>query len=81
VTQWLELAKTLSAIGFGTLMVLVLIGSYFGIWVWGKDYRQQVAEAKAREDIANARADKWEAIALRATGVVETFAATTIRRV
>lgn len=59
--EFLALAQKLSGIGFGTLLLLILIGSYKGVWCWG--YQLQKAEAAA---------ERWQAMALQAAGLAET---------
>jgi hypothetical protein len=36
----ITLGNRLGALGFGTLMFLILAGSYFDIWRWGRDVRK-----------------------------------------
>lgn len=60
-TGWVDLAQKLSGLGFATTLVLILIGSYRGIWVWGSQL--QKAEKEAAE---------WKAMALQAAGLAET---------
>jgi hypothetical protein len=61
MTEVLDFAQKLSGLGFGTFLVLILYGSYKGVWVWGR----QLHEAK--QDVA-----EWKAMALHAAGLAET---------
>lgn len=67
----LALAQKIATIGFGPLLVLVLIGSYFEVWVWGKQHRAVVADLVARLAKAEERGDKWQNVALDTAGVLK----------
>jgi hypothetical protein len=56
----IALAQKLGGVGFPTLLVLILIGSYYQVWVWGRELRK-MEESR----------DKWESIAFQATGLAE----------
>lgn len=47
MSEALALAQKLGSIGFPTLLVLILYGSYKGIWVWG--YQLRKAETDGAE--------------------------------
>jgi hypothetical protein len=50
-----------------TMLVIGAITGGRGIWVWGRELKA----AEARAERAEARADEWQAIALRALEVGE----------
>lgn len=57
----IDLAQKLGSVGFPTLLVLILYGSYKRVWVWGRE----LVEAKAD-------AQEWKTMALQAAGLAET---------
>lgn len=61
MNEFTEFVNRIGTAGFGTLMALILYGSFKGIWVWGKDYRKLEAEC-----------DRWMEIALRNTAIAAT---------
>lgn len=63
MVEILEFAQKLGGVGLGTLLILILYGSYKGVWVWGSQLRK--AEADAME---------WKTIAFQASGLAETTA-------
>jgi hypothetical protein len=56
-----DLVQKLSGASLGTMLILILIGSYKGVWVWGAQLR------KTEEESA-----QWKAMALQAAGLAET---------
>lgn len=56
----LDLANKLGGASFATLLILILIGSYKQIWVWG--YQLQRMEQESRE---------WKAMAMQGLGMAE----------
>ena len=46
-TEWIDWLERLGTASFGLLAGLALVGSYFGIWLWGRQHREHVAELKA----------------------------------
>ncbi len=71
MTEAIELAQKLSSVGFPTLLVIMLFGSYFGVWVWGRFHRETVAQYEARLAKAEASAERWQDMALRGAGLAE----------
>lgn len=61
MTEVLDLAQKLGGVGFGALLVVILYGSYKGVWVWG---RQLTAMEASR--------DFWQSAALKSLGIAET---------
>jgi hypothetical protein len=55
------IAQKLSSAGLATLLLVIIIGSYKGIWCWG--YQLRKAESDGEE---------WKRMALRAAGLAET---------
>lgn len=61
MAEAIALAAKLSSVGFPTLLILILIGNYYEVWVWGRQLRK-----------AEATSDKWQDMALRSVGIAET---------
>lgn len=61
----------IGSIGFGSTMILITIGSYKRVWVWGSELNAQCALTAKAE----ATASKWEAAYLSTVGLAETTAA------
>jgi hypothetical protein len=58
MVEVVALAEKLAAISFPALLLLILIGSYYEVWVWGRQHREAKAELK-----------DWKQIALRSLNV------------
>lgn len=70
----MDLFTFLNKIGgasFATLLVIILWGSWRGIWVWGKD--KTASETALLERVKRTENDRdwWRDIALRTTGIAE----------
>ncbi len=53
------------------MLVLVLVGSYYRKWVWGRELEELRTDYEKRlTELRDAR-NKYESIALRATGLAE----------
>jgi hypothetical protein len=76
----LTLAQKIATISFPVLMVVILIGSYWETWVWGRQLRECKAECAARLTASERDRDEWKAMALSATGLAETSLSITNRR-
>lgn len=61
MNEIIDIAQKLSGLGFGTLLALILYGSYKGIWVWGRQL------TRAEDDVK-----EWKSMALTAAGLAET---------
>ena len=70
-TEWIAWLERLSGAGLGVLASTALLGSFFGVWIWGRHHREYVAELKANhaEEVADlkaqlakseANAQRWE---------------------
>jgi cytochrome oxidase assembly protein ShyY1 len=77
--ETLSLAQRLATISGPVLMALILITSYLGVWVWGRQLREVEArcaatEAKADARVVEAKAEtrEWNDMALRSVGISET---------
>lgn len=46
MTEALELVRELSTVGFPTLLLLILYGSYKGVWVWGRQLQEKSLECE-----------------------------------
>ena len=77
MTDLVSLAKELSSVGFPTLMVAILYGSYRGWWVWGRTLLEMRDDYIQRLSKAEQAGDRWQAMALRATGLAEDSVAIT----
>lgn len=66
------LAQKLGGVSFATLLVFILIGSYYRIWVWGSVVTELRADFEQRILKYEASSERWQAMALRATGLAET---------
>lgn len=68
----IDAAQKLSGLGFGSLAVVIIVGSYYGIWVWGSQMRAREAEYERRLQKAEANAERWQAAYERTIGMAET---------
>ena len=46
MAEAITLARELGAVGFPTLLLLILYGSYKGIWVWGRQFEEKRRECE-----------------------------------
>lgn len=60
MVEAVDIAQKLSGAGLATLLVLIILGSYKGIWVWG--YQLQKAEADGQE---------WKRLAMQGIGMAD----------
>ena len=67
----LALYQKISSIGFAGVLFLILAGSYYRKWVWGYQLIEQRADFERRLLKSDAERDKWQSIAIRATGIAE----------
>ena len=58
------LLEKISSVGFPGLLMLILYGSYKGIWVWGEPCRAAIKKAEDATAM-------WQNMALQATGLAE----------
>lgn len=77
--ELISLAQKLGGIGFPTLLVLILIGSNRQVWFWASVVLELRARMEAQKLDYEARLlsvelarQRWETMALRATGLAET---------
>jgi hypothetical protein len=61
ISGLIDVVQKLSGASLATVLILILIGSYKGVWVWGS------ALKKAEDE-----AGQWKAMALQAAGLAET---------
>lgn len=78
--ETLVLAQKIASISFPVLMVVILIGSYWETWVWGRQMREVKANAAAELAKVERDRDEWKAMALSAAGIAETSVAIAKRR-
>lgn len=65
------LAQKLGGVSFATLLVFILIGGYYRVWVWGsalKDMQLDYEKRLSKYELSN---ERWMTMALRATGLAE----------
>ena len=67
----LLLYQKISSIGFAGILFLILAGSYYRKWVWGYQLREQREDFVTRLAKVEQEREKWQAIAIRATGLAE----------
>jgi hypothetical protein len=60
VTTILDIAQKLSGVSLGTLLLVILWGSYKQIWTWGRDLNAMTADR-----------DEWKKLALQSLGAAE----------
>lgn len=61
ITSLVDVIQKLSSASLATILILILIGSYKGVWVWGSQL------TKSEDESA-----QWKAMALHAAGLAET---------
>lgn len=71
MAELLAIASQLGGVGFPTLLVGIIWGSYKGWWKWGKDYVDLETKYEARLLKSEISSNKWEAMALEAAGLVD----------
>lgn len=71
MTEVLAFAQGLSGVGFGTLLVLILYGSFKEYWVWGRQLTELRADYERRLVKESDDKKEWRSIALSATGLAE----------
>jgi hypothetical protein len=49
IQDWVKVYEQIATLGFPAVMFLALVGSYFGIWEWGKAVRTRELKQDARE--------------------------------
>lgn len=68
IQTWAEFYEKLAALGMPVFMFLALVGSFFGVWEWGKTARANLAKAEQRE-VALIEKHETEIAELRASFV------------
>ena len=63
-SDWLGFLERLSQASFGLLVGVALVGSYFGIWLWGRQHRERVAELVAQIAKLEASEKRWQDMAI-----------------
>jgi hypothetical protein len=58
--DWITWVQRVSTLGFGTTLLLILVGGYYRVWVFGWTY------AELKKD-----RDEWKAIAMQHFGVAK----------
>lgn len=77
----MALAQKIASISFPVLMVVILIGSYWETWVWGRQLRESKTNCEAEVAKVERDRDEWKAMALSAAGIAETSVAIARKRV
>jgi hypothetical protein len=68
----LTLVNKLGGVSFATLLMVILWGSWKGIWRWGKDFDALEIRLRTERAVILDDRDWWRNIAVRATGLAET---------
>ncbi len=63
--------QRLSGVGFGALLFIMLVGSYYESWVWGRRHRRELAAKDGEIATLKAEKERWETAALRAHGILK----------
>jgi hypothetical protein len=71
VSTILDIAQKLSGVSLGTLLLVILWGSYRGIWTWGRDLEAMKQERDVIRAALEADRNDWRRIALQHTGLIE----------
>lgn len=78
MAEAIALAQKLGGVSFATLMVLILLGSYWEVWVWGRqllrereEFDEQKAELEERLRRAEEISNEWKAMTFRVAGLAE----------
>lgn len=79
--ETLVLAQKIASISFPVLMVVILIGSYWETWVWGRQLREERLRALADIEKLERDRDEWKTMALSAAGIAEKSVAIARKRV
>jgi hypothetical protein len=81
MAELIILGEKLAAAGFPILLFIILVGSYYDIWVWGrnhraicKEYDDRILKAEAETAKAEAKTEKWMEMTFAATGLSESLA-------
>jgi len=56
--------SSLTEVGFPTLMVMILAGSYFDVWLWYKHHKRVTDKQDADYLKLEEEKDQWKAMAL-----------------
>lgn len=69
--EFITIANKLGGVSFATLLLIILAGSWKGVWVWGRDFA--AAEARYKADLQRVQSESnwWRDLAVRATGIAE----------
>ena len=71
MNEVIALARDLGGVGFPTLLVLIIFGSFKEYWVWGRQLIELRADYERRLSSAVSEKIKWESIAMKALGLAE----------
>lgn len=65
------LLNKLSGVGFGTLLAIIIYGSWKNVWVWSRDVDKLTANYEKLLAKAEEQSKWWQDVAVRATGIAE----------
>jgi len=74
MTELLAFAQQLGGVGFPTLLVAILYGSFRGYWIWGSVHAEMKADLLQRLAKQEQSTEMWQSAALSATGIAELIA-------
>jgi hypothetical protein len=57
INGWIALYKDIASLGFPVAMFLMLVGSFFDLWLWTKKHREAQATLAAAYEI---RLQEWQ---------------------
>lgn len=66
-----QLANKLSGVGFATLLLVILWGSWKNVWVWSRDVERLTKQYEALLAKAEEQTEWWRSLAIRVTGIAE----------
>ena len=69
--ELVDLAGKLSGAGLATILILILIGGWKGLWVFGWVQMRERAMLEQQRDQLFKERDEWKTLALRATATAD----------
>ncbi len=69
--ELVDLAGKLSGAGLATVLILILIGGWKGLWVFGWVQMRERAMLEQQRDQLFKERDEWKTLALRATATAD----------
>jgi len=69
--ELVDLAGKLSGVGLATVLILILIGGWKGLWVFGWVQMRERAMLEQQRDQLFKEREEWKTLALRATATAD----------